>query len=126
MKSNRKIAAALIGSFVLGAGAVQLLHAQTTPPAYTVAMINVKDEEGYKKDFLPQAQKMIKEGGGKYIAALLPERGGITDPLWQDVHAGPRSAHVARGSRSFAHAGRRQRRLSHARHRCAVRRRQGR
>ena len=36
MKSNRKIAAALIGSFVLGAGAVQLLHAQTTPPAYTV------------------------------------------------------------------------------------------
>ncbi|HWW34977.1 MAG TPA: DUF1330 domain-containing protein [Xanthobacteraceae bacterium] len=68
MKSNRKIAAALIGSFVLGAGAVQLLHAQTTPPAYTVAMINVKDEEGYKKDFLPEAQKMIKEGGGKYIA----------------------------------------------------------
>jgi uncharacterized protein (DUF1330 family) len=68
MKSNHKIAAALIGSFVLGAGAVQLLHAQTTPPAYTVAMINVKDEEGYKKDFLPEAQKMIKEGGGKYIA----------------------------------------------------------
>ena len=68
MKSNRKIAAALIGSFVLGAGAVQLLHAQTTPPAYTVAMINVKDEEGYKKDFLPEAQKMIKEGSGKYIA----------------------------------------------------------
>jgi uncharacterized protein (DUF1330 family) len=68
MKSNRKIAAALIGSFVLGAGAVQLLHAQTTPPAYTVAMINVKDEDGYKKDFLPEAQKMIKEGGGKYIA----------------------------------------------------------
>jgi uncharacterized protein (DUF1330 family) len=67
MKSNRKIAAALIGSFVLGAGAVQLLHAQTTPPAYTVAMINVKDEEGYKKDFLPEAQKMIKDGG-KYIA----------------------------------------------------------
>jgi uncharacterized protein (DUF1330 family) len=68
MKSNRKIAAALIGSFVLGAGAAQLLHAQTTPPAYTVAMIIVKDEEGYKKDFLPEAQKMIKEGGGKYIA----------------------------------------------------------
>ena len=68
MKSNRKIAAALIGSFVLGAGAVQLLHAQTTPPAYTVPMINVKDEEGYKKDFLPEAQKMIKEGGGKYTA----------------------------------------------------------
>ena len=68
MKSNCKIAAALIGSFVLGAGAVQLLHAQTTPPTYTVAMINVKDEEGYKKDFLPEAQKMIKEGGGKYIA----------------------------------------------------------
>jgi uncharacterized protein (DUF1330 family) len=68
MKFDRKLMLTAIISVVVGAGAVQLLHAQTTPPAYNVAMINVKDEEGYKKDFLPEAQKMIKEGGGKYIA----------------------------------------------------------
>ena len=68
MKIDRKVMLTAIVSVVLGAGAVELLHAQTTPPAFNVAMINVKDEEGYKKDFLPEAQKMIKEGGGKYIA----------------------------------------------------------
>ena len=68
MKFDRKLMLTAIISVVVGAGAVQLLHAQTAPPSYNVAMINVKDEEGYKKDFLPAAQKMIKEGGGKYIA----------------------------------------------------------
>ena len=68
MKFDRKVMLTAIVSVVLGAGAVELLHAQTTPPAFSVAMINVKDEEGYKKEFLPEAQKMIKEGGGKYIA----------------------------------------------------------
>jgi uncharacterized protein (DUF1330 family) len=68
MKSKYKIAAAVIGSFVLGAGMVQMLHAQAKPPAYTLAEITVKDEDGYKKDFLPEAQRIIKEGGGIYLA----------------------------------------------------------
>jgi hypothetical protein len=46
MKANYKIAAALIGSFVLGAGTVQMLHAQSKPLAYTLAEIVVKDEDG--------------------------------------------------------------------------------
>jgi hypothetical protein len=56
MNTNYKIAAAVIGSFVLGAGTVQILHAQAKPPAYTLAEIAVQDEDGYKKDFLPEAQ----------------------------------------------------------------------
>jgi uncharacterized protein (DUF1330 family) len=67
MKSNTKIAAAVIASFVLGGGAVSVLHAQAKPPAYVVAEIDVKDEDGYAKDFLPKAQANIKEGGGKYL-----------------------------------------------------------
>jgi uncharacterized protein (DUF1330 family) len=63
-----KTATYLIGSFVLGAGMTQILHAQGKPPAYGFAEIAVKDEDGYKKDFLPEAQRMIKEAGGKYIA----------------------------------------------------------
>lgn len=68
MKSNYKIVSLVIAGFVLGAGTVQILHAQTKPPAYTLAEISVKDEDGYKKDFLPEAQRIIKEDGGIYLA----------------------------------------------------------
>ena len=67
MKSNYKITAAIIGSFVLGLGAASVLHAQARPPAYVVAEIDVKDQDGYTKDFLPKAQANIKEVGGKYL-----------------------------------------------------------
>lgn len=67
MKSNYKIAAAVIGSFFLGVGAAGVLYAQAKPPAYVVAEIDVKDQDGYAKDFLPKAQANIKEMGGKYL-----------------------------------------------------------
>jgi hypothetical protein len=64
MKSNYKIAAAVIGSFVLGLGAASVLHAQAKPPAYVVAEVDVKDQDGYVKDFLPKTQANMKEFGG--------------------------------------------------------------
>jgi uncharacterized protein (DUF1330 family) len=68
MNINYKIGAAIVGTYLLGAGTVQMLHAQAKPLAYALAEIVVKDEDGYKKDFLPEAQRIIKEGGGKYLA----------------------------------------------------------
>jgi uncharacterized protein (DUF1330 family) len=68
MKCNYKIAAAVIGSFVVGVGAASVLHAQAKPLGYVLAEITVKDQDGYTKDFLPKAQANIKEFGGKYIA----------------------------------------------------------
>jgi uncharacterized protein (DUF1330 family) len=68
MNSTYKITAAVIGSFVLGVGAANVLHAQAKPPAFTFAEIDVKDQDGYTKDFLPKAQAGIKEAGGKYLA----------------------------------------------------------
>ena len=59
MKSSTKIAAAAIGSFVLGAAAASVLHAQAKPTAYTFAEIDVKDQDGYT-NFLPKAQANIK------------------------------------------------------------------
>jgi uncharacterized protein (DUF1330 family) len=67
MKFNYKIAAALIGSFALGLGAASVLHAQAKPPAYAFVEVDVKDQDGYAKDFLPKAQANIKEFGGKYL-----------------------------------------------------------
>jgi uncharacterized protein (DUF1330 family) len=68
MNSTYKIAATVIGSFVLGMGAANVLHAQAKPPGYSWAEIDVKDQDGYAKDFLPKAQANIKESGGKYLA----------------------------------------------------------
>jgi uncharacterized protein (DUF1330 family) len=68
MKTNYKIVSAVLASFVLGAGASQILHAQAKPPAYVIGEITVKDQDGYKNDFLPPAQKAIKESGGRYVA----------------------------------------------------------
>ena len=48
--------------------AVQGLHAQMKPPACVIGEITVKDENGYKNDFLPAAQKVIAVQGGKYVA----------------------------------------------------------
>ena len=71
MRSRHKIAAAVIGSFVLGVGAASFLHAQTKALGYVIAEIDVKDQDGYTKDFLPKAQANIKEFGGKYIGGGL-------------------------------------------------------
>jgi uncharacterized protein (DUF1330 family) len=77
MKSRYKIAAAVIGSFVLGVSAASILHAQTKAPGYVVAEIDVKDQDGYTKDFLPKAQANIKEFGGKYIGGGLNKAVGF-------------------------------------------------
>ena len=67
MTSSYKLAAAVIGSFVLGVGVANVLHAQAKPSGFVLAEIDVKDQDGYTKDFLPKAQANIKETGGKYL-----------------------------------------------------------
>jgi uncharacterized protein (DUF1330 family) len=71
MNSRYKIAAAVISTLALGVGTVSVLHAQAKVPAYVVAEIDVKDQDGYAKDFLPKAQANIKQHGGKYLAGGL-------------------------------------------------------
>ena len=56
MKFNYKIEIAVIGSFVLGVGAASVLHAQAKTPGYAWAEIDVKNQDGYAKDFMPAAQ----------------------------------------------------------------------
>ena len=66
----RKLTTAAIGAacLVLGAGGATLYtHAATGPAFYTVYETTVTDEDAYKKA-LPEAQKIIKDAGGTYIA----------------------------------------------------------
>jgi uncharacterized protein (DUF1330 family) len=67
MKASSKIALAMVGSFALGAAAVQSLHAQATPPGYALVEVNVTDEVAYAREFLPVIAKQVAAAGGKYI-----------------------------------------------------------
>jgi uncharacterized protein (DUF1330 family) len=68
MKSILKTAAAVACGLVVGGGAIQMLHAQSKPPAFVVAEIAVRDLEGYEMNFPKPAQKTIAQHGGKYLA----------------------------------------------------------
>lgn len=78
----------------IGAVAIQTLHAQAKPPVYMVAINEVTNPDGYKKDYLPPAQKSIKEHGGVYVAAgpgtmidgTLP-KGRVVILRWESMEA---------------------------------------
>ena len=63
------IAFAMVGSFALGAVAVQTLHAQAKPPVYVVSEIEVTNADAYAKEYIPLAQAAIKNSGGRLVAA---------------------------------------------------------
>ncbi len=80
MNSTYKIAAAVIGSFVLGVGAANVLHAQAKPPGFEFAEIDVKDQDGYTKDYLPKVQANIKESGANTSPAAITKRSASAVP----------------------------------------------
>ena len=59
----------LLAGVGIGALAVQTLHAQTKPPIYRIAEIDVSNVDAYTKEFAPKAQAALKGAGGKFIAA---------------------------------------------------------
>jgi uncharacterized protein (DUF1330 family) len=69
MGRHYKIALALIAGVAAGGAVVEALHAQSKPPVYYVALIEVTDIDGYTKDFAPKAQAIYKAAGAKYLAA---------------------------------------------------------
>ena len=69
MTSALKITVAIACGLLVGGGAVQMLHAQSRPPAFVVAEIAVRDVEGYDENFQKATQKDILNHGGKYLAA---------------------------------------------------------
>jgi len=66
MRTTKVIALSIIAGIALGAGLVEVLHAQAKPQAYVVGEINVTDPEG----FSPLARKALAEAPG-YRALVL-------------------------------------------------------
>ena len=64
MKSRYTVALSVFVGAALGAAAVQGLHAQAKPPAFTVSEIDVTNQDGFVKEFAPLAVKALGESVG--------------------------------------------------------------
>ena len=69
MKTNYKVAIALVAGAAIGGSVIQGLHAQATPPIYRISEIAITDVDAYNKEFAPKAQAALKGAGGRFLAA---------------------------------------------------------
>jgi len=69
MNRNVKLCFAVLAGVGFGAGAVHELHAQATPPAYVISEIDVVDENGFAREYIPLANKALATSGQKRLAS---------------------------------------------------------
>jgi uncharacterized protein (DUF1330 family) len=69
MKLRYSVVLSVLVGAAVGGIAVHTLHAQAKPPVYMIAINEISNPDGYAKDYLPTAQKTIKDHGGAYVAA---------------------------------------------------------
>lgn len=67
MKTNCKIAVALVAGAAIGGAAIQGLHAQAKPPVYLVQEITVSNLESYLREYVTKARDLTKASGGRSI-----------------------------------------------------------
>ncbi len=68
MKSNHKIAVALVAGAAIGGAVIEGLHAQAAPPAYVVTYISdITDPEGFKALPPISGPETLVPFGGKYL-----------------------------------------------------------
>src|SRR5438105_3358554 len=68
MKTSYAVAFSMLAGVGFGAGAVQVLHAQSEPPVYYIAEIEVTDLNGYMNEYAPRAQANVRAFGGRVLA----------------------------------------------------------
>ena len=69
MKTRSTLALTLLAGVAIGAVAVQGLHAQSTPAAYTVTEVDIANLDAYQKEYVPLVRASISAAGGRIVAA---------------------------------------------------------
>jgi len=64
-----KVGLGMLASFALGAGLVEGLHAQASPPAYVISEIDVTNADAYAKEYVPLANKALADSGQKRLVS---------------------------------------------------------
>jgi uncharacterized protein (DUF1330 family) len=73
MKATITAGMSTVVGAIIGAGAIQAIHAQAKPPAYVVIEADVKNQEGFAKEYIPLALKALR--GGSYGYKVLARNG---------------------------------------------------
>lgn len=58
-----------LAGVAISAAAIETLHAQAKPPVYMIAMNELTNPDGYRKEYLPKARATLKKYGAAYVAA---------------------------------------------------------
>ena len=82
----------LAGAGIGGLG-VHALHAQSNPPVYFIAEIDVQNVDGYTKEYVPKAVASLKAHGGRIIVATQkitpfegePPKGRVVAHVWESM-----------------------------------------
>ena len=69
MKARVTILISVMAGIAIGAAAMQALHAQAKALAYVIGEIDVKNAELLDKEYVPNASKAVRDGGGRYLVA---------------------------------------------------------
>jgi len=80
MKTYYKVTLAILAGAGIGAVVMDSLHAQSKPPVYAISEIQIMNEDGYFKDYIPKVREAIKGAGGRVIAASNKPTVGEGDP----------------------------------------------
>jgi uncharacterized protein (DUF1330 family) len=67
MKTNYKVAIALVAGAAIGGAAIQGLHAQAKPPVYVIQEITVSNLDAYLKEYVQKARDLTKASGGRSL-----------------------------------------------------------
>ncbi len=69
MSRYMTVGLSMLAGALLGAAAVESLHAQQKPRAYVISEATIiRNQELYAKEFMPTSAKAVEAAGGKYIA----------------------------------------------------------
>jgi hypothetical protein len=71
LKTGYAIALAMLVGIGAGVAGVHSLQAQAKPPVYMIGLVDVRNVDGYAKEYLPAARASIKAHGGVTLAAGL-------------------------------------------------------
>ncbi|MGE5539036.1 MAG: DUF1330 domain-containing protein [Gemmatimonas sp.] len=69
MRTWSAVTLAMLAGVAIGAAAVEQLHAQATPPAYVISEIELTNADAYAKEYVPLAQKALRDSGQKVLAS---------------------------------------------------------
>src|SRR5262245_39002330 len=69
MKKCYTLILSMLAGLAFGTADLQPLHAQVKLPVYVVAEVDVSDNDGFAKEYLPKAQASIRASGGRFLVA---------------------------------------------------------